>query len=186
MDFFFGMPLSEKQKAQRKLGEHCGYASSFTGRFSSKLPWKETFSFRYCTDAESSDTVEKYIVSKMGEDFRQFGELYQEYCEAMSKLSLEIMELFGASLGVDREYFREFFKDNDSIMRLNYYPPCQKPDLALGTGPHLRSNILNNPSSGSSGRTSSVRGRAMAVRSFQSRSLRGKHWRYIHGTRFYI
>ncbi|KAJ4727067.1 putative Gibberellin 20-oxidase [Melia azedarach] len=136
MDFFFGMPLSEKQKAQRKLGEHCGYASSFTGRFSSKLPWKETFSFRYCTDAESSDIVDKYIVSKMGEDFRQFGELYQEYCEAMSKLSLETMELFGTSLGVDREYFREFFKDNDSIMRLNYYPPCQKPDLALGTGPH--------------------------------------------------
>ena len=54
----------------------------------------------------------------------------------MSKLSLEIMELLGMSLGVGRDYFSEFFEGNDSIMRLNYYPICQKPDLTLGTGPH--------------------------------------------------
>lgn len=62
--------------------------------------------------------------------------VYQEYCEAMSSLSLKIMELLGLSLGVNRDYFRDFFGENDSIMRLNYYPPCQKPDLTLGTGPH--------------------------------------------------
>lgn len=62
--------------------------------------------------------------------------VYQEYCEAMSKISLGIMELLGMSLGVGRDYFREYFQGNDSIMRLNYYPVCQKPDLTLGTGPH--------------------------------------------------
>ncbi|KAI4320048.1 hypothetical protein MLD38_033570 [Melastoma candidum] len=40
------------------------------------------------------------------------------------------------SLGVGRTCFREFFEGNNSIMRLNYYPTCQKPDLTLGTGPH--------------------------------------------------
>ena len=62
--------------------------------------------------------------------------VYQEYCEAMNTLALGIMELLGVSLGVDKEYFREFFQGNDSIMRLNYYPKCQKPDQTLGTGPH--------------------------------------------------
>lgn len=62
--------------------------------------------------------------------------VYREYCEAMCKLSLGIMELLGMSLGVGRRHFKEFFQGNDSIMRLNYYPPCQRPDLALGTGPH--------------------------------------------------
>ncbi|WMV51311.1 hypothetical protein MTR67_044696, partial [Solanum verrucosum] len=38
MDMFFDMPLCEKQKAQRKIGEHYGYASNFTGRFYSKHP----------------------------------------------------------------------------------------------------------------------------------------------------
>lgn len=72
IDDFFCMQLSEKLKAQRKLGEHCGYANSFIGRFSSKLPWKETLSFRYFAD-KSFKSVEEYFVNVMGEDFRQFG-----------------------------------------------------------------------------------------------------------------
>ncbi|KAK3035640.1 hypothetical protein RJ639_033168 [Escallonia herrerae] len=87
---FFAMPLSEKQRAQRRLGDHSGYASSFTNRFSSKLPWKETLSFRYCADRKSSNIVEDYFLNVMGEDFRNFGRMYQEYSEAMSNLSLAL------------------------------------------------------------------------------------------------
>lgn len=54
----------------------------------------------------------------------------------MSRLSLDIMEILGLSLGVDQAHYRAFFEGNDSIMRLNYYPPCQKPEQTLGTGPH--------------------------------------------------
>lgn len=73
MDRFFNLPLSEKQRAQRKLGEHCGYASSFTGRFHSKLPWKETLSFRYSAEKNASNVVEEYIQSTMGDQFKAFG-----------------------------------------------------------------------------------------------------------------
>ncbi|KAJ0962212.1 hypothetical protein J5N97_030040 [Dioscorea zingiberensis] len=136
VDTFFNMPLAEKQRAQRRPGESCGYASSFTGRFSSKLPWKETLSFRFSSSPLSPNVVSDYFLHTLGHDFHHFGTVYQKYCEAMSKLSLEIMEVLGLSLGVGREDFRNFFEGNDSIMRLNYYPPCQKPDLTLGTGPH--------------------------------------------------
>lgn len=136
MDQFFDLPFSLKQKAQRKVGEHCGYASSFTGRFSSKLPWKETLSFGYSAEKNSSAVVEEYFRNIMGDEFSEFGRVYQDYCEAMSTISLKIMEILGESLGVGRTRFREFFEGNDSIMRLNYYPRCQKPDLTLGTGPH--------------------------------------------------
>ncbi|KAJ4844255.1 hypothetical protein Tsubulata_031439 [Turnera subulata] len=135
MDNFFELPLSEKQKA-RKVGESCGYASSFTGRFSSKVPWKEALSFRYSAEKDSSTIIKDYFLNTMGQDFEEFGRVYQEYCAAMSTLSLGIMELLGMSLGVSRGHFREFFEENDSIMKLNYYPPCLKPDLTLGTGPH--------------------------------------------------
>nr|XP_043637542.1 gibberellin 20 oxidase 2-like [Erigeron canadensis] len=136
MDMFFELSLVEKQRAQRKLGESCGYASSFTGRFSSKLPWKETLSFKFSGENKSCNIVKDYFENTMGKEFTQLGKVYQEYCNAMSKLSLGIMELLGMSLGVDRSHFKEFFEENDSIMRLNYYPRCQKPDLTLGTGPH--------------------------------------------------
>ncbi|CAI9765203.1 unnamed protein product [Fraxinus pennsylvanica] len=136
MDYFFGKPLDEKQRAQRKIGDHCGYSSSFTGRFSSKLPWKETLSFRYSADIQLSNIVESYFLNVMGENYRKFGRVCQEYSEAVSNLSLNIMELLGMSLGVGPVCFREFFEGNDSIMRLNYYPPCLNPDQTLGTGPH--------------------------------------------------
>ncbi|KAG9145959.1 hypothetical protein Leryth_025847 [Lithospermum erythrorhizon] len=136
MNSFFENSLAEKKRAQRKPGDHCGYASSFTNRFSSKLPWKETLSVRYCSDHEQSSIVENYITNVLGEEFRQFGNVYQKYCEAMSNLSINIMELLGASLGLRPGYLREFFEGQDSIMRLNYYPPCKKPDQTLGTGPH--------------------------------------------------
>nr|GLL28128.1 gibberellin 20 oxidase 1-D-like [Ipomoea trifida] len=136
MDHFFELPLSEKQKAERKVGDHCGYASSFTGRFSSKLPWKETLSFSFSADKSSHDIVVDYFQSTLGPDFSHIGKIYQEYCNAMSNLSLGIMELLGMSLGVSQNHFREFYQENESIMRLNYYPPCRKPELTLGTGPH--------------------------------------------------
>ncbi|KAL3615612.1 hypothetical protein CASFOL_041273 [Castilleja foliolosa] len=135
-DSFFRIPLEEKERAMRKPGEHYGYASSFTNRFSSKLPWKETLSLSYNADNRSSDNVRTYFSDTMGENYAAFGNVCQEYCEAMNKLSLDVMELLGISLGVKQDYFRDFFKENQSIMRLNYYPPCQKPELALGTGPH--------------------------------------------------
>lgn len=73
MDLFFDLPLNEKQKAQRKLGEHCGYASSFTGRFSSKLPWKETLSFEHSAKKASSTMVEDYFTCALGQDYAKLG-----------------------------------------------------------------------------------------------------------------
>ncbi|KAK4718405.1 hypothetical protein R3W88_016743 [Solanum pinnatisectum] len=73
MDMFFELPLSNKQKIQRKRGDLCGYASSFTERFSSKLPWKETLSFPYSTLQGSSHMVDQYFLKTMGEDFNHIG-----------------------------------------------------------------------------------------------------------------
>ena len=73
MDEFFELPLCQKQSAQRKAGEHCGYASSFTGRFSSKLPWKETLSFRFSADESFNNLVLHYLHDKLGDQFAKFG-----------------------------------------------------------------------------------------------------------------
>ncbi|KAK7390068.1 hypothetical protein VNO78_25367 [Psophocarpus tetragonolobus] len=130
---FFSRPHSEKLQLQRKLGEASGYANSFIGRFASKLPWKETLSFQFIHDTK---TVQNYFQNVKDQDFSHYGKLYQEYCEVMGDLSLVIMELLGLSLGVGRDFFRDFYTGHDSVMRLNYYPPCHQPELALGTGPH--------------------------------------------------
>ena len=72
LDDFFSMPMSDKLRAERKIGDPYGYASSFVGRFSSNLPWKETLSIRYSAN-HTCKTVEEYFANVMGEDFKQFG-----------------------------------------------------------------------------------------------------------------
>lgn len=63
---FFALPLPKKEKGKRKLGEIFGYASSFTDRFTSNLPWKETLSI-------PANSAEAYIVRSMGDDFKHYG-----------------------------------------------------------------------------------------------------------------
>lgn len=62
--------------------------------------------------------------------------VYQKYCEAMRDLSLVIFELLGICLGVEKQHFRKFFEDGNSLLRCNSYPPCKEPSLTFGTGPH--------------------------------------------------
>ncbi|KAJ0972069.1 hypothetical protein J5N97_020028 [Dioscorea zingiberensis] len=136
LDHFFTLPLPLKLRHRRNPGSMWGYAGAHSDRFSSNLPWKETFSFGFHDTSLSHPVVTDFFTSTLGHEFKQIGLVYQKYCEEMKKLSLTIMELLAISLGVERMHFREFFEDSNSIMRCNYYPPCQEPELALGTGPH--------------------------------------------------
>ncbi|KAK9265338.1 hypothetical protein L1049_027253 [Liquidambar formosana] len=136
MDAFFKLPMSQKLKSRRKPGCMWGYSGAHVDRFSSKLPWKETLSFGFHENGADPAVVLDFFKSSLGKDFQHTGMVYQKYCEAMKDLSLAIMELLAISLGVDRLHYKEFFQDSFSIMRCNYYPPCQEPGLTLGTGPH--------------------------------------------------
>ncbi|KAH0469548.1 hypothetical protein IEQ34_001106 [Dendrobium chrysotoxum] len=145
IDEFFNLPLQHKLKARRKPQSMWGYAGAHTDRFTTKLPWKETLSFGYDSADSHSSIVLDYFTSTLGNRYNRMGKnmlvgnprmVYQRYSEAMTKLSLSVMELLAISLGVDRSHYREFFADSSSIIRCNYYPPCQEPELTFGTGPH--------------------------------------------------
>ncbi|KAJ6682726.1 GIBBERELLIN 20 OXIDASE 1-B-LIKE [Salix koriyanagi] len=136
IDKIFKLPLDKKLSTRRNPGDVSGYSGAHAHRYSSKLPWKETFSFGYHGDDGSEPLVVDYFKSVLGENFEHTGWVYQRYCEAMKKVSLVIFELLAISLGVDRLHYRKFFEDGSSIMRCNNYPPCSNSSLTLGTGPH--------------------------------------------------
>ncbi|XP_042381723.1 gibberellin 20 oxidase 2-like [Zingiber officinale] len=139
-DAFFKLQLPDKLRARRKPGSLWGYSGAHADRFSSKLPWKETLSFGH-HDSDESIVVD-YFASTMGKNFDRMGKVYQMYCESMKKLSLAIMELLAISLGIERSHYRELFEEGRSIMRCNYYPPCQEPEMTMGTGPHCDPTAL--------------------------------------------
>ncbi|XP_059630220.1 gibberellin 20 oxidase 2-like [Cornus florida] len=132
---FFKLPIGKKLMALKKPGRPWGYSGAHADRFSSKLPWKECLSFGFHENGSDS-VVTDFFESAFGKELEHTGMLFQKYCESMKKLSLSIMEILGISLGVDRLFYKDFFQDCSSIMRLNYYPSCQEPGLVLGTGPH--------------------------------------------------
>ena len=55
---------------------------------------------------------------------------------------MKLLELIALSLGLAPNKFREHFKDQTSFFRLNHYPPCPSPHLALGVGRHKDSGCL--------------------------------------------
>ncbi|KAL3729013.1 hypothetical protein ACJRO7_033586 [Eucalyptus globulus] len=136
IDSIFKLPISKKLGMKRRPGGVFGYAGAHADRYSSKLPWKETFSFEFRKNESSELLVVDYFKSVLGDDFEHTGWVYQKYCEAMKELALVIMELLAISLGIDRMHYRDFFEDGSSIMRCNSYPPCLNHGLAMGTGPH--------------------------------------------------
>ncbi|KAJ7967413.1 2-oxoglutarate and fe-dependent oxygenase-like protein [Quillaja saponaria] len=51
-------------------------------------------------------------------------------------LAFKLMELIALSLNLPAKRFVELLEDHGSYARLNHYPPCPSPDLALGVGRH--------------------------------------------------
>ncbi|KAL5840024.1 hypothetical protein ACOSQ4_012632 [Xanthoceras sorbifolium] len=135
LDAIFKLPF-DKKLSIRKPGSLAGYSGGHAHRYASKLPWKETFSFIYHENSSEAIVVD-YFKSVLGQDFERKGWVYQKYCEALKKVSRVIFELLALSLGVeDGLHFQKYFEDGSSILRCNYYPQCNNPGQALGTGPH--------------------------------------------------
>jgi isopenicillin N synthase-like dioxygenase len=63
-------------------------------------------------------------------------EVCEEYAKEMEKLACKLMGLIALNLGLPKDKFHGFFKEQTSFIRLNHYPPCPVPDLALGVGRH--------------------------------------------------
>ncbi|XP_027343132.1 gibberellin 20 oxidase 3-like [Abrus precatorius] len=132
-DSIFNLPMTKKFSAKTSVW---GYSSGHAERFSSDLPWKETFTYRYNYIPKSQSQVVDFLKSVLGEDFHHAGLVNQRYCEAMKEISMVILELLAISLGIDHSHFQRFFEDGEAIMRCNCYPPCNRSSLTLGVGPH--------------------------------------------------
>lgn len=70
-------------------------------------------------------------------------ETIEEYGREMEKVALRLLELIAMSLGLPAERFHGYFGEKQlSSLRLNYYPPCPCPHLALGVGSHVDPGVL--------------------------------------------
>jgi len=66
----------------------------------------------------------------------------EEYAREVEKLSYKLLGWILSSLGLAGDKFHGCFKNQLSMVRLNYYPPCPFPHLALGVGRHKDSSAF--------------------------------------------
>ncbi|PKI50233.1 hypothetical protein CRG98_029306 [Punica granatum] len=128
---FFGQPLEEKRKVRRDEVSTLGYYD--TEHTKNVRDWKEVFDFTL-----HDPTLIPASYTPDDEEVTQWSNKWPENLP-----ELRLMELIALSLGLPADRFHGFFNDHQTtFMRLNHYPPCPAPHLALGVGHHKDSGAL--------------------------------------------
>ncbi|KAI4343502.1 hypothetical protein L6164_010842 [Bauhinia variegata] len=67
-----------------------------------------------------------------------YREANEEYCNYVREVAEKIFRCLSLGLGLEGHAMKEALggEDLEYMMKINYYPPCPRPDLALGVTPH--------------------------------------------------
>ncbi|KAM1013868.1 hypothetical protein FF1_043726 [Malus domestica] len=143
---FFALPLEEKKKVSREAHNTAGFHNDEHSK--DFKDWKEVYDF-YVNDGmlmpASHEPDDPEIVpwyTPWPENLSKFRETCEEYGRACEKLFFNLLELVSLSLGLPPKRLHGYFENQASFARLNYYAPCPKPDLVLGTGGHRDPSAL--------------------------------------------
>ncbi|KAL2455782.1 2-oxoglutarate (2OG) and Fe(II)-dependent oxygenase superfamily protein [Abeliophyllum distichum] len=143
---FFRQPSEEKRKVRRDEANPMGFYD--TEHTKNVRDWKQVFDFTVENPTvvpashEPDDPELQEIVNQWPGYPPNFREACEEYAREIEKLAYKLLELISLSLGLPAEKFNGFFKNQTSFMRLNSYPICPIPHLALGVGRHKDSGAL--------------------------------------------
>ncbi|KAM7470705.1 hypothetical protein LguiA_008888 [Lonicera macranthoides] len=137
---FFGQEREEKMKVRRGGVNPLGYYD--TEHTKNVRDWKEVLDLTMedptlmWASHEPDDQELTEWFNLWPENVPEIREASEEYFEEMQKLGYKLLELISLSLGLPANRLNGYFKDQTSFVRLNHYPPCPVPDLALGVGRH--------------------------------------------------
>ncbi|ONK64852.1 uncharacterized protein A4U43_C07F30650 [Asparagus officinalis] len=137
---FFALPTEEKRRVRRNEENFLGYYDMENTK--NVRDWKEVFDF--CVNdvmtvpasGEIGETRIQEIWNRWPEYPENMRDACMNYSKAIEDLSFKLLELVAMTLNLPAKRLNGYFKDSISRIRLNHYPPCPSPDLALGVGPH--------------------------------------------------
>ncbi|KAK2665185.1 hypothetical protein Ddye_003759 [Dipteronia dyeriana] len=72
----------------------------------------------------------------------EFRDVCEEYAGEVEKLAYKMLELISLRLGLPGDRLHGYFKEHISFLRVNHYPACPFPELALGVGRHKDAGAL--------------------------------------------
>uniref|UniRef100_A0A6M2EGJ6 Fe2OG dioxygenase domain-containing protein n=1 Tax=Populus davidiana TaxID=266767 RepID=A0A6M2EGJ6_9ROSI len=132
---FFVLPLEEKQKYPMLPGTVQGYGQAFVFSEDQKLDWCNMFALGL---EPHFIRVPKLWPAKP----LKFSETVEVYSGEVRKLCQHLLEYIAMTLNLRADFFEEMFGVAVQAIRMNYYPPCARPDLVLGLSPHSDGSAL--------------------------------------------
>ncbi|KAK3195662.1 hypothetical protein Dsin_026972 [Dipteronia sinensis] len=143
---FFDLPMEEKKLAKRDEVNPMGYHDREHTK--NVRDWKEVFDFMakdptfIPASHEPDDAQLRTIRNQWPAHPPEFRDVCQEYAGEVEKLAYKMLELISLSLGLPGDRLHSCFKDQISFLRVNHYPACPFPELALGVGRHKDGGAL--------------------------------------------
>ncbi|CAH8270527.1 unnamed protein product [Arabidopsis lyrata] len=130
---FFELPSSEKESVAKPEDSQDieGYGTKLQKDPEGKKAWVDHLFHRIWPPS----CVNYRFWPKNPPEYREVNE---EYAMQVKKLSETLLGILSEGLGLKRDALREGLGGEmaEYMMKINYYPPCPRPDLALGVPAH--------------------------------------------------
>ncbi|XP_058077146.1 protein SRG1 [Magnolia sinica] len=132
---FFMLPLEEKDKYPMAPGTIQGYGHAFIFSEDQKLDWCNMLALGVEPPFIRNPKLWPTKPAK-------FSETLERYSMKIRNLCQELLRYIAKSLGLKQGTFNKMFGAAVQAARMNYYPPCSRPDLVLGLSPHSDGSAL--------------------------------------------
>ncbi|KAL2456320.1 Leucoanthocyanidin dioxygenase [Abeliophyllum distichum] len=137
---FFNQPVEEKEKYSndQASGNVQGYGSKLANNASGQLEWQDYFF--HCIFPE-----EKRDLSIWPKTPTDYIPAINEYAKQLRDLTSKILSVLSLGLGLEQERLEKEVGDMEELLlqlKINYYPKCPQPELALGVEAHTDISAL--------------------------------------------
>ncbi|MCO5583626.1 hypothetical protein L7F22_037539 [Adiantum nelumboides] len=144
---FFALPLEQKLQVKRSFENPLGYND---GELTKNVrDWKEVFdiaaegSLELPADFHGDDLHTRTTLNQWPSNMPHLRDVIEEYISAAKELAFTLLHLIAQSLDLPANYFDDqFLASKTARLRLNHYPVCPAPQLALGVGGHKDTSAL--------------------------------------------
>ncbi|CAN0853702.1 Codeine O-demethylase [Linum grandiflorum] len=130
---FYKLPVEEKMRFKERPGEYEGYGG--TGRLKGRLEWGD----RFYMNTNPVARRKHHLFLQLPPSFK---ESMEAYLQELQKLAMRLVGLMANAIKTERKKVEEMMEDGMQSVRMNYYPPCPRPELVMGITPHSDASCI--------------------------------------------